>query len=424
MSNQYADEGTIAHELAALCLIEGKPAAEFIGQTLESENYPHATLSPSAAKKWMTCPGSHAFEQATSDPFTKRKFGVAVNDEMAEFVQLYLDVVHAKLEELELRGAVSVDLLIEQSLPIGHITHEEGATGTGDAVIIAVWEDDTATAIIIDLKFGRGIEVEVENNYQLQMYACGAFHRYSLLYDVQSFSLVVHQPRINAKPSEWEISLDDLAIFQEQAESASFKAIGLRDAYLKGEVEEQDVVEHCVPGDHCRTGFCGYRANCPALAAFVTETIEADFDVIEEGHVTCVSTNSNDNLSLKLKAVDIIEDWCKEVRAESERRMLNGEEVAGFKLVKGRRGARAWTDKETAEALLKKMRYKKEEMYDFKLISPTTAEKLMKTAPRRWAKLVDMIVQPEGKLHVAPESDKRPAIEITPTSDDFEEVTK
>ena len=38
------------------------------------------------------------------------------------------------------------------------------------------------------------------------------------------------------------------------------------------------------------------------------------------------------DLSTKMEAVGFVEDWCKAVRAETERRLLNREEVPGFGL--------------------------------------------------------------------------------------------
>ena len=82
-------------------------------------------------------------------------------------------------------------------------------------------------------------------------------------------------------------------------------------------------------------------------------------------------------LAACLGKVDLIEDWCKAVRAEVENRLASGQEVPGYKLVAGKRGNRAWGDPVAVEDLLKnRFRLKTEEMYDFKLISPTSAEKL------------------------------------------------
>jgi hypothetical protein len=112
------------------------------------------------------------------------------------------------------------------------------------------------------------------------------------------------------------------------------------------------------------------------------------------------------------------------VRGRIEHELLNGNVVPGVKLVQGRRGARQWLSTEEAEALLKSMRLKQEQMYNFKLISPTQADKLLaKESPRRWKKVEALITQRDGSPSVAPESDKRPALVIAPPADDFEVVS-
>lgn len=61
-----------------------------------------------------------------------------------------------------------------------------------------------------------------------------------------------------------------------------------------------------------------------------------------------------------------------------------------------------------------------------KLISPTTAEKLYKAGaigPRQWPRLQELITQAEGKPHVAPESDSRPALVVTPVVEEFADLT-
>src|SRR3569832_150672 len=76
-----------------------------------------------------------------------------------------------------------------------------------------------------------------------------------------------------------------------------------------------------------------------------------------------------------------------------------------------------------AEAAMMSTRLKHDEMNTFKLISPTTAEKLLKENPKRWNKLQTFITQSEGGLSVAPLSDKRPAVVIDPVADDFQDLT-
>lgn len=69
---------------------------------------------------------------------------------------------------------------------------------------------------------------------------------------------------------------------------------------------------------------------------------------------------------------------------------------------------------------MKALRLKADDMYDKKLISPTTAEKLLKTDPKKWDKLKELITRASGKPSVAPATDKRPALAIhTATGDEF-----
>lgn len=440
-SSKYADEGTTAHALAAMCLTEGTDAAAYIGRLIESEDYEHAKLSPSGAKKWMACPGSHALE--STEEFVERCFSMEVTDDMAEYTQVYIDAVRQRVEEYKLAGAVEVILLVEQRLPIAHITGEEGATGTGDAVIIAVWADGTALVDVGDLKTGMGVVVSAFENPQLQIYGLGAIEQYGLLYEITKARLTIYQPRISREPSDWEISAEELLAFGEHAKDRAATARVAKE-FMANWIDGPGY-EYLTPGDHCRTSFCKVRATCPKLAAFVEEGVGADFEVIahEAEKGTRLGTSGDDStpsddLATKMQAVDLIEDWCRAVRAEVERRLLAGQPVPGYKLVQGKRGARAWSDKDEAEKLMKSMRLKREEMYEFSLISPTAAEKIAPKynkdgvllpnqpdtiiKPKQWVKLKEYITQSDGKPSVAPESDKRPALVITPTEDDFDVV--
>jgi hypothetical protein len=113
--------------------------------------------------------------------------------------------------------------------------------------------------------------------------------------------------------------------------------------------------------------------------------------------------------------------------AQAEAELFAGRDVPGFKLVEGRRGARAWGDAAEVESEMKKMRIKQDVMYDLKLISPTSAEKAFKDGtigPRQWPKLQSMITQAQGKPSVAPASDKRPALVLQAAEDEFENLAQ
>ena len=425
-SNKYADEGTCAHALAALCLTEGKDASAYLGRLIEMEDYEHARLSPSNAKRWMRCPGSHALEAELSE-FAKRCYSMEVTDEMAEGVQIYVDAVRDRIESRKLAGAVEVVLFVEKTLPIDHITGEAGATGTGDVVLVSIWTDGTALLDMIDLKFGRGVEVSPEENEQLLLYTSGALVELDLLYEITKACLVIHQPRISREPLEWEVDIEIVRQFEAVAAEAAGKVL-VATEFFDNWKNGPDYSYLCPGEDQCR--WCKAKADCPKLAAFVEEGVGLDFEMLTgetgrvemDNKVVFLRSEYSATISKKMAAVELVEMWCKAVRAEVERRLLLGIDVPGYKLVQGRKGSRAWSSAEEAEALLKSMRLKMDEMYDLKLISPTTAEKVLKESPKRWKKVQALITQSEGSPSVAPASDKRPALVIGAVEDDFEEV--
>ncbi|PQV51843.1 DUF2800 domain-containing protein [Paraburkholderia sp. BL21I4N1] len=392
-SSEYADDGTASHELAKWCLDAGTDAVAYMGRVIKV--------------------GEREFE---------------VDEERADYVQMYVDGVRERIEAYKLTGA-RVEVFIEQRLSIEHITGEKGAKGTSDCVLIAVWEDGRAEICVIDLKYGRGVEVSAVENYQGMIYAEGARNEHADFYDFTSVRIVIHQPRVSEKPSEWEITP---AALQEWIATVAKPAAEQGMLY----VESVDFVPLSVtdfaPGEkQCK--FCKAKAVCPALAMHVEETLGADFEMLADvaaqpdfdGYLTGVELLDNDRLGVIYESLDLIDSWAKAVRGRIEYELLNGNAVPGVKLVQGRRGARQWSSTEEAETLLKSMRLKQEQMYNFKVISPTQAEKLLKTeSPRRWKKAEALITQRDGSPSVAPESDKRPALVIAPPADDFEVVTE
>lgn len=368
-SNRYSAEGTAAHDVAAACLIDEVNAHRHIGRVIHVDG-----------------------------------FEIKVDEYMAAHVQKYLDYVRAETRD----GT----LLVEQRLSIEHITGEPEAEGTSDAVIL---RSDTLT--VVDLKFGMGHRVNAQQNKQLMIYAHAAVRAFDSLGDITRVRLAIHQPRLD-HISEWECSVDDLEAFAHDARKAAYLA-------LSGSPDRN-------PGDaQCR--WCSHKAACPALTNHALTIVADDFvDVTREVAPQLASiderlaTLDEATLGRLMGSVDLIEDWCKAVRGRVERQLLDGIAVPGWKLVEGRRGARKWADEGEAEAMLKTMRLKHDQMYDYSIVSPVTAEKLARAGaigPRQWPKLQSLITQTDGKPSVAPESDKRPALVMAATVDDFDDVS-
>lgn len=377
----------------------------------------HARLSPSSADRWMTCPGSVALcegmpddsssfaEEGTAahwaaeqillgkhDQFSvvgqKAENGITIDADMAADVMRYVTQIWDTAESM------CGTLLVEQRLAIGSWTGEDGAHGTSDAVILAPGE-----IAVCDLKFGRGVEVFAENNRQLMIYALAAVEAFDIAAGpFDRVRLIISQPRLG-NFSEWSLTLDELTAFGTQVTQAALGTM-LKDAPL-------------VPGEKaCK--FCKAKATCPALRSEVMDA----FENVEP------KTAEVDRLGWAMGKVALVETWCKAVRAEVEKELLAGKAIAGWKLVKGKMGNRKWSDPAEAEATLKSLRLKVDQMYDLSLISPTSAEKLANSeviGPRQWKKVLPLITRTEGGPSVAPESDKRPAIEPV-SADEFDVV--
>lgn len=371
----------------------------------------HAELSPSSAERWMVCPGSVGLcrdlpdtSSSAADEGTMMHNAAAIcleqggnasslaglDEEQARAVQTYVNHVRTIVEAT--RGT----LLVEQRVSIEHLTGEKGAKGTADAVILAPDE-----LIVLDAKFGRGVEVEAENNPQLLMYAHSVFREHEIAYEFSRIRIGIIQPRLGAAP-EWTLSPYELEEFALRALEAA-------------NATREPGAELTPSPKGCR--WCRAKATCPAIRAAVLD----DFD-------TVVPETADENALARVMAnADMIEKWVKAIRAEVERRLLAGEPVPGYKLVQGKKGNRAWTSTEDAEALLKSMRIRHEFMYDYKLASPTSLEKLAKAdkvGPRQWIKIQALITQSEGTPSVAPLSDKRPALVTSAAVSDFDDVAQ
>jgi hypothetical protein len=384
-SSEFADEGTDAHTLAADCLVNGDNAADYIGRKLPK--------------------------------------GHEVDADMAEYVQTYVDLVRNKVKAYEAAG-YEVQLEVEQRVPIGHITGEEGAEGTSDAIIIAT-KGDEALIEVIDLKYGRGVQVDVVENPQTKLYGLGSIEKFGLLADFDEVNLTISQPRVSETPREWTTNVADL---EHWAAAAAIPAAEIAMGHVRrveyarksGSDDGKFHLDLFKPGEkQCR--FCRGRAVCPGLAKLTQDTIAAQFEdmTVPTLHPK-VEALTPDDLARIFPALDVIDLWRKAVFAKIEQLNFAGHTVAGTKVVKSRKGNRKWSSAEEAEAVLKAMRLKHDEMYDYELASPTRVEKVLKENPRKWKKASALVTQSEGNNTVVPESDPRPAVLIEKVADQFE----
>ncbi len=213
--SDYADEGTLAHELASYVI---------------------------AAKASETLVEPHVLERIQADKH--------YSSEMSFIVDEYADFVIERFREAS-KGAM---LVLEQRVDLRMFIPE--GFGTVDVGIPADYMLD-----IIDLKYGQGVPVDAEENPQIMLYALGILQEYKLLYDIKRVRMTIYQPRLE-NISTFEMSAENL-------ERWGYEVVipGALKAY-KGEGE-------FIPGDHCR--FCRAKAQCKAAAKFNLELAARDF---------------------------------------------------------------------------------------------------------------------------------------------------
>ncbi len=204
----YAEEGTLAHDIAALTL-----------------RYQHLKTVPETDyKKRLKQLQQHELYQ----------------DEMMEHVDAYLTFISQVDADYDYKPYVAIEVKVhfDQYVPEGF--------GTADCIIIGGTD-----LHVIDFKYGKGVAVEAEENPQMMLYALGALQKYALLYEIDVVRMTIFQPRRNSV-STWSISADALREWGEYVKPVAEKA-------FRGEGE-------FYPGDHCR--FCRASSTCRARAEF------------------------------------------------------------------------------------------------------------------------------------------------------------
>lgn len=280
---------------------------------------------------------------------------------------------------------------------------------------------------ICDLK--SGFKWVGTDTPQLKFYALGVLREIELVWgeEITHVRLMIYAPRHGGLRDEL-ISIAELLLF---AEVAKQKAALVEHAanlfpvhWLKGSPHEKAGWERTflnpTPNEE-ECAFCRAMPECPAQRALLEEIVDGAFEVVDERlpsgvlETTLVLRPPPEPRNALAPALadwmsytGLLEDWIKSVRAEVERRLLAGEKVPGYGLELGRQGNRAWKDKEKAETMMRKQfRLKIEEAYDLKLISPTSAEKLVKQkllTPIQWGKLQAEVVRSDAVPSVKPES--------------------
>lgn len=343
-AGKYADEGTDAHLLGELCLTYDLPACDFVGEMIRK---------------------------------TK------VTPEMAAHVQVYVDCVHALLDQ----AGEGAELHLEASVSVAHL-HPD-LWGTVDAMIVVPF----VRAIVIDFKYGvQPVEADCP---QGAMYALAPWDKY----DTGEVVFGIVQPR--AIHHDGPIRMHTYLRDELERNATRFK--------LAAEATDKPDAP-LASGDWCK--YCLRAPTCPKLHQNTLALAQSDFT---KAAIVPPAPHTLTSIQLRtiLDQADTITGWIKSVHAYAMSEALMGRPPDGYKLIAGRKGNRKWTDEEKVAGLVKATGI---EPYEQVLMSPADVEKTL--GKKDFKELLgELVAQSEGKPELALLADKRPAITAGPASD-------
>lgn len=353
--SEYADEGTLAHELAEVKL--------------------RRRILPCDSK------ARKILEAKLKDIHADPRYG----PEMENAVQDYVDIVEERFMAAKARSSDAV-VLLEESLDFSEWA--PNGRGTGDVVLIA-----DGVLEVIDLKYGKGVPVSAIGNPQIRLYGLGAWSGHGFLYDIREVHMTIVQPRLDSVSTD-VMAVDDLL---EWAETVVKPAVALADA---GEGEHK-------PGDHCR--WCKIKATCRARADANMSALEYEF--------RDPAIMSLEEIGSILHVAQQLKTWAADVEEYAFEQAKSGHRVPSWKLIEGKSN-RKITDLEAAKKILVNAGFEEEKILKPRELRGLTELGDKVVGKKRLAELLnDVIVKPPGKPALVPETDPRP--EMNSVDNDF-----
>lgn len=359
--SQYAREGTLAHDLAALIL--SARAGLFKGDT--------ATFNSMLI----------AIEREVLE-FYKN---VGNENGAGEFREM-LDHAESWAAFILDKGG---DVHIEREYDISH--YVPLGFGTSDATNLK-----KSVLHVSDYKYGAGVKVLATANKQLMLYAVGAYlEAVKAGHKIDHIVLSIYQPRAGGS-STWELSAADLIKWAEtEVKPRALLAIAGAGDF--------------VAGSHC--GFCKARTACRAY-------FERFSDVKKIKDKRAITPEEK---AVVLTFGPLVAAWAKKVEEEAIKDIQANRAIPGFKLVAGR-SRRSFRNEDDVVDILLGEGLESDGIFNSALKSLTDLEKTL--GPKKFAQLFDgqLVTQP-GKPCLAPADDARVAIGASAADDYDEDLT-
>ena len=271
-SSIYAEEGTLAHEIAEYALTK----------YLEGEYDP--IIDDAVPLK----------DEHLENPL----FGV----DMADYIREYCEFVIGEGYEMQKQDGVCRTFLERQ---VDITDFAPGSFGSVDVTLVS-----DKTIHIIDLKYGAGVKVYADMNEQMLMYALGTLK--SLETDhIEKIRMTIAQVRLDHYDT-FEMSKEDLLAWAEKVLKPAAK------------VAIQGIGKQVI-GSWC--GFCPVKAQCRAQR----DAILADFDESPEPLLL-----SDEEIVDLIGKIDTYKSWIESVNKYVYDRAIQGHKWKGYKLIAGR----------------------------------------------------------------------------------------
>ncbi len=385
----------------------------------------HALLSASGSKKWLVCTPSARLEAVQPDDSsadakdgTKAHYLMELalkkhflgenppehlNDETklkaAGYTMEMIDAARAMVSVAfeitnPLKGAGEpFVVMVEKKLDYSDWVPE--GFGTGDLVIVSrnkVW--------VRDLKFGKGIAVDSEENTQMMLYGLGAYNELAFAYeDIETLDLGIVQPRLDNN-SSWEVSLADLLAWGERIKPIAQQA-------FKGKGQ-------FVPGPHCAEAFCRCRFQCIARKDYELSLATAEFGDLPEPALL-----TDEELAALYPRLADVEKWASTLREWIAKQAVeNGVKYPGLKLVEGRSN-RYITDTAKAKAALMEAGLSEADIFKpIEMVGITELQKRLGSKKAFEDTLGELLAKPPGKPTLVVAGDPRQEWQGNRSADD------
>lgn len=379
----------------------------------------HALLSPSGSHRWMHCTPSARLEENLPESTSSAAEEGTVAHELAEYaLEAYLKGEYTPLlDDLPTPKHIAAnqyyspemdkyvtdyicyvcdiyeteegaEMHIERKFDL--TSYVPGCFGSCDCDIVG-----KKVLNIIDLKYGKGVQVDANDNSQLMMYALGVLRTLSPKRQAEIETVRMHIAQVR---------LGNYSVFEMTARDLTHWGIHV----LRPTAEKAFAGQgKTVVGSHCK--FCKFKAQCRAQR----DALVGDFEKLGD-----TKALSLDEIADLLTKVDMYSDWLSSVKSHALSEALAGKNLKGWKLVEGRSN-RVITDEGKAVEVLVGLGFTEDELKNHKLKGIGDLEKMVGKKALAM-NLGDIIAKPKGAPTLALESDKRETLQ--PAIDMFDEL--